>query len=134
MIRFITTSVRLCLRWNGGIRPSRASFPLTPALSPRERENGRLSRAEIERIETHQTLILGLPLPKGEGRGEGEEIVQRLVGFAFYAIGLLLLAASSLRAEEPKPAPAPSPAVGLAIAELKRDTPVDFEKEVLPFL
>jgi WD40 repeat protein len=48
--------------------------------------------------------------------------------------GLALFAVSFLCAEEPKPAVAPPPAAGLAIADLKRDAPVDFEKEILPFL
>src|SRR5204863_6272621 len=48
------------------------SFPLTPALSPRERENRSLAiglSAALALVERRDTW---LPLPKGEGRGEGE--------------------------------------------------------------
>jgi WD40 repeat protein len=43
---------------------------------------------------------------------------------------LLVATTTAVAAEEPKPGPGKSS--GLAVAELKRDAPVDFEKEVLP--
>ena len=54
---------------------SRDSFPLTPALSPRERENRILSHDEPERLELAQTRATWLPLPWGEGWGEGKRDV-----------------------------------------------------------
>ena len=45
-------------------------------------------------------------------------------------LGLSLLASHQLKAEDPKALPG-KPA-GIAVAELKRETPVDFEKEILP--
>jgi len=54
---------------------SDAAFPLTPALSPKEREEHRQSvrKSEASRlVERHPSA---LPLPKGEGRGEGEQRV-----------------------------------------------------------
>ena len=52
------------------------AFPLTPALSPRERENHRQSVGEstvLGKVESRPSL---LPLPRGEGRGEGEGTVR----------------------------------------------------------
>jgi len=47
-------------------------FPLTPSLSPRERENNpdnRSQSAPVEKLATCRTLS---PLPEGEGQGERE--------------------------------------------------------------
>src|SRR5438132_4015419 len=55
------------------------SFPLTPALSPGEREKRSPSRIESKSDETprrvrgQETRRTVLPLPEGEGRGEGEQ-------------------------------------------------------------
>jgi hypothetical protein len=49
------------------------SFPLTPALSPRERELRSPPRSDTGRPRSLDTQTQVLPLPKGEGRGEGEE-------------------------------------------------------------
>jgi len=51
-------------------------FPLTPALSPRERE--------IEPFGLAEKSDAGPPLPRGEGRGEGEgdETTARARSFA----------------------------------------------------
>ena len=50
-------------------------FPLTPTLSPRERENLRQSVGESEAAGFVERRALVPPLPKGEGWGEGEGIV-----------------------------------------------------------
>ncbi len=49
------------------------SFPLTPALSPRERENRAPSFGASDTLGGIQKLDQLPLLPKGEGRGEGEE-------------------------------------------------------------
>ena len=48
------------------------SFPLTPALSLRERENQTPTRANVGAVGTVGVRASCLPLPRGEGRGEGE--------------------------------------------------------------
>jgi hypothetical protein len=53
-------------------RQSQASFPLTLALSPREREIVIQSGRVPQRLRTISTPEPRLPLPQGEGRGEGE--------------------------------------------------------------
>ncbi len=50
-------------------------FPLTPALSPKERGNRILSRGKSKRFQFTPARAAVLPLPKGEGRGEGEGTV-----------------------------------------------------------
>ena len=47
-------------------------FPLTPALSPGERENTGQSSGEPDASDTGERRRAAPPLPKGEGRGEGE--------------------------------------------------------------
>ena len=49
-----------------------APFPLTPALSPRERESAPQSVAESNSAGHVESRPAVPPLPKGEGRGEGE--------------------------------------------------------------
>ena len=49
-----------------------ALFPLTPALSPRERGNPFPIQEETGRLGFTKRLTTRLPLPQGEGRGEGE--------------------------------------------------------------
>ncbi len=53
-------------------------FPLTLALSPRARENVPQRSRKPQRVRTLPPLDPVLPLPKGEGRGEGEEGVARI--------------------------------------------------------
>ena len=52
------------------MRPVQRAFPLTPALSPEERESGIQPHCFPLRS-TRQTLDDFLPLLWGEGRGEG---------------------------------------------------------------
>src|SRR5438034_4184958 len=52
---------------------SDALFPLTPALSLRERENRILSLEKPTRYSLSKARPIVLPLPKGEGWGEGEQ-------------------------------------------------------------
>jgi hypothetical protein len=62
-------------RWwyEGRVTRVRASvFPLTPALSRRERVNLRQPVAETAGFEEPERGRAALPLPAGEGRGEGE--------------------------------------------------------------
>ena len=51
-------------------------FPLTPTLSLGERENGRLSVGESETLSLFENRTPRLPLPGGEGRGEGEQVLR----------------------------------------------------------
>ncbi len=51
------------------------SFPLTPALSLRERERARQSCGNCQRASLADARATVLPLPEGEGRGEGEQAV-----------------------------------------------------------
>src|SRR6185369_7399921 len=55
---------------------SSASFPLTPALSLREREtpNSAVEKRRSSGLSKDWKTIL--PLPEGEGRGEGEAVEQ----------------------------------------------------------
>jgi hypothetical protein len=52
-----------------------ALFPLTPALSLWERGNRIQPRDESKPFDFSQTRPVWLPLPKGEGWGEGEGTV-----------------------------------------------------------
>jgi hypothetical protein len=51
-----------------------AAFPLTPALSLGEREPRIPSPWTTKRLGSSQAWQMSLPLPKGEGWGEGEQI------------------------------------------------------------
>jgi hypothetical protein len=50
---------------------SPGQFALTPALSQRERKNRRQSGGESDALRVLESHTPLLPLPKGEGRGEG---------------------------------------------------------------
>ena len=56
-----------------GLRTASVSFPLTPALSLRERVNHLRHFGGANRARFADGLAAILPLPKGEGRGEGEQ-------------------------------------------------------------
>jgi len=105
---------------NGSAGDSRVAFPLTPALSPRERENRIQSPGETGAASNSATTgIPGsgdklFPLPKGERQGEGKRIVgtlyhrwrdgerdnvQLLEGYAFLLDGVIQLYEATL---EPK--------------------------------
>ena len=58
-------------------------FPLTPALSPRERGNRSQSLDTSWRASFAEALTTILPLPKGEGWGEGEENARSPSGVPF---------------------------------------------------
>src|SRR6266481_8091228 len=51
-------------------------FPLTPALSLRERENQEPRWNDSKQRPFSNAPPMMLPLPEGEGRGEGERIVR----------------------------------------------------------
>lgn len=55
---------------------SASAAPLTPALSPEERENARVALESPNNVELDQSLEKILPLPTGEGRGEGDRRFQ----------------------------------------------------------
>ena len=55
-------------------------FPLTPALSPRERENRRQCLSKLEALGFGQRRGAWLPLRKGEGWGEGKRCVRPIQG------------------------------------------------------
>jgi uncharacterized lipoprotein YmbA len=52
---------------------SDALFPLTPSLSLKERENDRLSVVTLGHLGLKRDGGIELPLPEGDGRGEGKE-------------------------------------------------------------
>jgi non-ribosomal peptide synthetase-like protein len=60
----------------GSRSQSDVAFPLTPALSPGERENRRQDFRESDAPGNVERLTLILPLPGGEGRGEGEQAIR----------------------------------------------------------
>src|SRR5437870_11333935 len=58
------------------LRLREAPFPLTPTLSPREREN-RFLIWSAKRFWFVRRRAAHFPLPKGEGQGEGEQDVSQ---------------------------------------------------------
>ena len=66
-------------------------FPLTPALSLREREHRRQRIREPKVLGVVATRSLVLPLPEGEGRGEGERALE-IADRGRFAIGSRIIA------------------------------------------
>ena len=66
---------------DGAPRRSNDPFPLTPALSLRERENRSRRVGEFGALGLFERRPAWLPLPEGEGWGEGEETVRLSAGF-----------------------------------------------------
>ena len=64
------------VRFRGAVSGTDASSPLAPALSPRERENRWQYVRSTEALGLAEKRQAGLPLPGGEGRGEGEDILR----------------------------------------------------------
>src|SRR6185369_7090686 len=60
-----------------------AAFPLTPALSPGERESRIQFLDKPEHLGLANRLTKVLPLPKGAGRGEGKRRFRRACSVAF---------------------------------------------------
>src|SRR6185436_6214811 len=61
---------------SGGLGTSNGLIPLTPALSRRERESRRQSFRSSEGPGVVAARQMVLPLPTGEGRGEGDQHVR----------------------------------------------------------
>ena len=76
---------------------SQALFPLTPALSLRERENQGRRCDNSKGVGLSNTLPMMLPLPEGEGRGEGERALESADSRSL-AIGSLIAIYSKLSA------------------------------------
>jgi hypothetical protein len=64
-------------RYIGSRRQPEVAFPLTPALSPGERGNQSQSLDDSWHASLAEALTRCLPLPKGEGWGEGEQHTRR---------------------------------------------------------
>ena len=71
---------------------SNGSFPLTPALSPEEREDRSPVLSQSAAPLCSESGNRCLPLPKGEGRGEGEGEVRQHDGLASGSPAALLRA------------------------------------------
>jgi len=76
-----------------------ATFPLTPALSRRERRNCTQRRDETTRFRVINRREHVLPLPGGEGRGEGERFTKIFTHPWFVALLTLFFIASAFAKE-----------------------------------
>ena len=81
------------------------ALPLTPALSPEERENVSQRVGETKRISANEPAANALPLPKGEGRGEGKWSEQSPKASAAKTRALFDFITESAPLAEPLPAP-----------------------------
>ena len=113
---------------------------LTPTLSPRRgsarsvfSHPGSFAASEAVSFAEGRVQISGrlhrAPSPGGEGWGEGgsslaHELMRIVVVLAF-VLSHSLASGQDSKPESPK-------AASLPVAELRRETPVDFEKEILP--
>ncbi len=82
-------------------RQFKARFPLTPALSPGERETHRPRSEESAALQDVGNRATVPPLPEGEGRGEGEQAAQQPTCVAIPGLSIMDVCALSVeRADE----------------------------------
>jgi len=117
--RFLTITIEETFRYIAADGLAGVGFPLTPALSPWERESPHTALARSSGLRFAGRLATIRPLPKGEGRGEGEQaerpdttsdvsklvyrgaglrtkrVLSPLLGLSFFTMLLVLVAPAS---------------------------------------